>query len=45
MQRSWKSAASWLAPHGLLNLLYYRIQAPQSRGHLVYMGLVIPTNH
>jgi hypothetical protein len=26
MQRLWRGAAFWLAPHGLLSLLYYRTQ-------------------
>jgi hypothetical protein len=26
MQRPWRGAAFWLAPHGLLSLLSYRIQ-------------------
>ena len=32
MQRPWRSAAYWLAPHGLLNLLSSTTQDHQSRG-------------
>jgi hypothetical protein len=31
MQRPWRDAAYWLAPHGLLSLLSYRTQDHQPR--------------
>ena len=39
MQRPWKGAADWLAPHSLLSLLSYLTQAHGSRG-----GTITTTN-
>jgi hypothetical protein len=42
MQRSWGSAAYWLAPHGLLNWLSYRTQDLQLRGSPNHNDLCLP---
>jgi hypothetical protein len=45
MQRPWKDAAYWLAPHGLFSLLSYRIQEHQPRdgaNHHGTMGWALP---
>jgi hypothetical protein len=39
MQKPWRGAASWLAPHGLLSLLSYRTQDHQLRGGTTHNGL------
>ena len=38
MQRPWKGAAYWLAPHGLLSLLSYRTQDHQPRDGTTHNG-------
>lgn len=43
MQRPWRGAASWLAPHGLLRLLSYRTQDHLFWDVPVYNGLSPPT--
>jgi hypothetical protein len=42
MQRPWKGAAYWLAPHGLLGLLSYRTQDHQPRDGTTHNGLGPP---
>lgn len=37
--RSWRSAAYWLGPYGLLSLLLYRTQDQQPRSGTTYSGL------
>jgi hypothetical protein len=39
MQRPWRSAAYWLAPHGLLSLLSYRTPDYQARDGTTHNGL------
>jgi hypothetical protein len=38
MQRPWRDAAHWLAPHGLLSLLSYRTQEHQPRDGPTHSG-------
>jgi hypothetical protein len=38
MQRPWRGAAYWLAPHGLLSMLSYRTQDLQPRGRTTHNG-------
>ena len=42
MQRPWRDVAYWIAPHGLLSLLSYRIQDHQPRNGTTYNGLGPP---
>jgi hypothetical protein len=42
MQRPWRGAAYWFAPHGLLNLLCYRTQDYHPRGTTTHNGLGPP---
>ena len=42
MQRPWKGAAYWLAPHGLLSLLSNRPQHNQPRDGTTYNRLALP---
>ena len=42
MQRPWRGAAYWFAPHGLLSLLSYRTQDHQPRDGTTYNGLGPP---
>jgi hypothetical protein len=42
MQKTWKSAAHWLAPYGLLDLFSYGTQNPQFRGSSAHSVLAIP---
>jgi hypothetical protein len=39
VQRPWRDAAYWLAPHGLLSLLSYRTQDHQPRGSTIHNWL------
>ena len=39
MHRSWRGAAYWLSPHGLLSLLFYRTQDHQPKGGSTFNGL------
>jgi hypothetical protein len=43
MQRPWRDAAYWLAPHGLPNLLFYRTQDHQPRVGTNHYELGPPT--
>jgi hypothetical protein len=43
MQRPWRGAAYWLAPHGLLSLLCYRTQDHQPRDTTTHIGLGPPS--
>jgi hypothetical protein len=42
VQRPWRTADFWLAPHGLLNLLSYRTQDHQPRDGATHNGLGPP---
>ena len=42
MQRLWRGAAYWLAPHGLLSFLSYRTQDYQPRDGITHRGLGPP---
>jgi hypothetical protein len=42
MQRPWKDAAYWLAPHGLLSLLSYSLQDHQPRDGNIYNAQGLP---
>jgi hypothetical protein len=42
MQKPWRGAVYWLAPHGLLRLLSYRTQNHQPRGGTTHKGLGPP---
>ena len=42
MQRLWRGAAYWLAPHGLLGLLSYRTRDHQPRDGTAHHGLGPP---
>jgi hypothetical protein len=44
MQKPWRGAAYWLAPHGLFSLLSYRTQDHQSRDGPTHNGLGPPTS-
>ena len=44
MQRPWRCAAYWLAPHGLLSLLSFRCQDHQPRNGTTHNGPVPPTS-
>jgi hypothetical protein len=44
-QRSWRGAAYWLTPQGLLSLLSYRTQDPQPRGVPPTASWALPINH
>ena len=39
MQRPWRGASYWLAPHGLLSLLFYSTQDYQPMGGTTQRGL------
>jgi hypothetical protein len=39
MQRPWRGAVYWLAPHGLFSLLSYITQDRQPRDSTTYSGL------
>jgi hypothetical protein len=43
MQRPWRSAAYWIAPHGLLSLLSCSTQDYLSRVDITYNGSPIST--
>ena len=40
LQRSWRDAAYWLVPYGLLFLLSYRTQDHQPKEGITHSGLV-----
>ena len=42
LQRSWRGAAYWLTPYGLLSLLSYRTQDLLLRSGIDYNGLSLP---
>lgn len=41
---STRTAASWLAPHGLFSLLYYKTQDNLTRGGTIHSELGRPTS-
>ena len=44
MQRPWRGAAYWLAPHGLVSLISYKIQDHQPRDGTTHNGLSSTTS-
>jgi hypothetical protein len=44
MQRPWRDAAYWLAPHGLLSLLSYKTQDHQPRTGTAHSDLGVLTS-